>query len=595
MIKEFAFGLSNRCHFQDSSKSGEWEGLDRDTFVSLYDYDEHIVDYVQEKGKIAGYNGLIYMPDEFIFDVDGANPDRAKELLTGLLLLLGDLNIPNKIYFSGTGFHVGISSTAFRWKPDKDLHLKVKKVLTKAGIFNFADPSVTDKTRLIRLINTRNSKSNLYKVEIDNNLLNGDIDSILEYASKPHSSKISIDELECNPVFDVLEADRTHRSSSSTSTQKNTIATIEESVPSQGRQPDPINYPCIQKMLYGTVIGNRHMVALRLAAWLRWLYPEDTVRLIMNDWRVRVDNPEKPFKQSEIDSIVNNCYDGHDGQGYRYGCYDAIMDKYCQNTCRLYKAKKSQNAMNADMMEKEMLDFYSRDLQPINFKTLYDVNFPIYPGEVVILQAPPASMKTMLLQNIMVGLKKPTYFIEMEMSPRQIWSRFVQIEMGWDEKQIAEHYKKLRNGVSDKFKWLTVDYSSLYAHELEKRITTLPTKPELVVIDHMGLFRSKQRDHNMKVEEASQALMELAVKHQIIVFAVSEISKQAMNEGMNIASSRGSFRIAYNANKILSLTPFKDKEGTIKMLQLKSDKNRERETMNVKLMLDNVRIKRYAE
>ena len=243
-----------------------------------------------------------------------------------------------------------------------------------------------------------------------------------------------------------------------------------------------------------------------------------------------------------------------------------------------------------------MIDFYKRDLNPINFSDIYtNCNFPIYPGEVVILQAPPASMKTMLLQNLMVAFKKPTYFIEMEMSPRQIWSRFAMIEKGWTEEQLADHYKQYNNGISQSFNWLTVDYGSLYTHELEKRIATLPVKPEIVVVDHMGLFRSKQRDHNMKVEEASQALMELAVKHQVIVFTVSEISKQAMVEGMNIASSRGSFRVAYNANKILSLKPFKDDKGEIKMLQLVSDKNRERETLNIKLGIDNVRMVPYEE
>ena len=43
----------------------------------------------------------------------------------------------------------------------------------------------------------------------------------------------------------------------------------------------------------------------------------------------------------------------------------------------------------------------------------------------------------------------------------------------------------------------------------------------------------------MKVEEASQAIMELAVKHNVVVFAVSEVSKAAFKEGMDIASSRG--------------------------------------------------------
>jgi replicative DNA helicase len=241
-------------------------------------------------------------------------------------------------------------------------------------------------------------------------------------------------------------------------------------------------------------------------------------------------------------------------------------------------------------MENELIEFYKSDIKPVDIGALYGANFPIYPGEVVILQAPPASMKTMLLQNWMVALKRPTYFIEMEMSARQIWSRFVMIENNWSEKQLAEHYKSLKNGMDQRFKWLTVDYSSPFPFEIEKRIQMLPKKPEIVVVDHLGLLRSKHKDLNMKLEEASQGLMELAVKHKIIVFAVSEINKTAFKEGMDISSSRGSFRIAYNANKLLSLKPYRDQDGSINYLGLKSDKNREREHINIKLMIDNVNI-----
>ena len=55
--------------------------------------------------------------------------------------------------------------------------------------------------------------------------------------------------------------------------------------------------------------------------------------------------------------------------------------------------------MDAKSMEKELVEFLTRDLDPINIGKLYGQDFPIYPGEVVILQAPPKSMKTMLLQN----------------------------------------------------------------------------------------------------------------------------------------------------------------------------------------------------
>ena len=165
------------------------------------------------------------------------------------------------------------------------------------------------------------------------------------------------------------------------------------------------------------------------------------------------------------------------------------------------------------------------------------------------------------------------------------------IENGWTEEELKSHYKQMRNGMEDKFKWLTVDYSSSYANELEKRITMLPRIPELVVVDHMGLFRTKHKDLNMKIEEVSQCLMEVAVKYGIVVFAVSEISKHAFAEGMNIASSRGSFRIAYNANKLISITPYKNQQtGLIEYLTVKSDKNREKEHLDIKLQVNNVRI-----
>ena len=580
MIKEYAMGVANRHHFQDANKVGEWQGLNSDTFMSLYDYDEYVVEFYAKNKSLSGFDGLIYMPDEFLLDVDGKDAYNAKDKTIGLIIVLNDLDIPHRIYFSGTGFHVGIPGTAFRWKPSKDLHLKVKDALTNAGIFEYADPSVTDKSRIIRVLNTKNQKSNLWKVEIPLNTIyldNTEFASELKrLSSRPQ--QVTAYDLECEPVFDVQTRQK--------EIKKEEIYTSKD----LGYKPDPVHYTCIQKMMQGVGKGERHMAALRIASHLRWRFDEDTVNSIMELWRQRV-SVNSEFKPKEMESIVKSCYEGHGGQGNNYGCGDTLKDKYCEQTCKLYKSKKSQNTMDAVSMEQALIDFYASDLEPINLGEPYNINFPVYPGEVVILQAPPASMKTMLLQNWMNYFKRPTYFIEMEMSPRQIWSRFVQIEMGWTEEQLKDHYSQMRNGMEEKFKWLTVDYSAPYPQELEKRIAMLPRKPEIVVVDHLGLFRSKQKDNNMKVEEASQALLELAVRQNVIVFAVSEVSKSAYKEGMDLSSSRGSFRIAYNANKVISLNPFKNKEtGLVEMLDIKSDKNREKEHMSVRLNVNNVRI-----
>ena len=569
MIKEYAFGLANRHHFGDVHDTEKYAGMAQDTFMSLWDYDKHVIDFVKEKETLSGYDGILYMPDEFILDVDGTNPNNAQEKAIGLSILLDDMCVPYRVYFSGTGFHLGIPGEAFRWKPCPDLHLKVKDELKSKGIYDYADSSVSDKTRIIRVVNTLNSKSKLWKVPLKNGELHWTIEKIQEIAQ----NKRTINEwvtLECEPVFDVLE--------------RKTIASDKtfENV-SLGKNPDPVWYPCIQKMMEGTAQGSRHQIALRVGAFLRWRYPEHIVRLVMEDWRQRVDIDTHPFSKKEMDKIVTDCYEGHNGNGYNYGCNDVHMDKHCQSTCRLYKSKASQNTMDAETMEKELVEFLNRNHNPIDIGEPYGQKFPVYPGEVVILQAPPKSMKTMLLQNLITRFKRTTYFMEMEMSPRQMWMRFVMIDNKWSEEELIEYYSKYANGISKDFDWLTVDYSSCYPHEINKRIMMLPQKPEIVVVDHMGLFKSKKTDNNMKVEEVSQALMELAVQNNIIVFAVSEITKSAFNEGMNIASSKGSFRVAYNANKVLSLTPFKDENNLIKSLHLECTANRERENLDVHL------------
>ena len=577
MIREFAFSYSDRHHFFDSSKKTSFENTPKDTFISLYGYDSYAIKFFEGTKSLSGFDGSIYMPKEFLLDVDGGTVENAKAKTIELLKLLKSLEVPYNIYFSGRGFHVGIPDTSFKWEPCQNLHLKVKDELTKKGIYDYADASVTDKTRIIRLNNTLNTKSRLWKICIDedelNNLSGLEIQAL---ASKSRQDKLPKELIAANPAFDVLVRN----------VKKETVMYKTE----VGMNPDPVNHPCISGMLQGTSFGNRHAVALRIAAWLRWRYPEHTVRLIMEDWRKRVSSEDHPFNESEMSRLVTDCYKGHGGSGYRYGCMDKVMDSFCKSTCKIYKAKKTTSLMSAEQMENALVNFYRSDLKPINVGEPYGIDFPIYPGELVVLQAPPKSMKTMLIQNWVNNLKKPTYFLEMEMSARQIWQRFIQIEKGWTEDEIREYYATNMQGISDSFKWLYVDYAPCMALELEKKINMLPIKPEVVVIDHMGLMQSKHRDLNLKMEEIAQCLTEVAIRNNIVVFAICEITKTAMTEGMNIASVRGSFRIAYNASKILSITSRKDLDGKISQLIVNTTANREKEQLNVTLKLDNLKM-----
>ena len=51
MVREFAFGLANRHHFMDSADISKWMNIAKDTFHSLWEYDEDVKKYVKRKGK----------------------------------------------------------------------------------------------------------------------------------------------------------------------------------------------------------------------------------------------------------------------------------------------------------------------------------------------------------------------------------------------------------------------------------------------------------------------------------------------------------------------------------------------------------------
>ena len=79
MIREFAFGLSNRHHFFEANQSIKWQFTAKDTFLSLYEYDEDVKEYFEKEKTLAGYTGKIYLPKEFILDVDGTSIKEARD------------------------------------------------------------------------------------------------------------------------------------------------------------------------------------------------------------------------------------------------------------------------------------------------------------------------------------------------------------------------------------------------------------------------------------------------------------------------------------------------------------------------------------
>ena len=100
MIREFAFGLSNRHHFFPSDDSVKWENVAKDTFLSLYGYDDSVIKFFEEKKTLSGFDGDIYLPKEFILDVDGVEIEEAQNKTIRLVNILEGLKVPTKYLVS---------------------------------------------------------------------------------------------------------------------------------------------------------------------------------------------------------------------------------------------------------------------------------------------------------------------------------------------------------------------------------------------------------------------------------------------------------------------------------------------------------------
>ena len=569
--REVSFGLYNRFNYMDENLVDRYQGSAQDMFVSLWLYDDYCHLYFKRTRTNAGYDGKLYFPERFILDVDGETPEKAQIKTKGLTIILDEAGVPSQPYFSGTGFHVEIPSSIFEWEPCYNLNLRMKKAFTDMGFYEFADISVTDNVRIIRLNNTLNTKSNLYKIPISLKELNSlDITEIQELAKTPrHNFTYPI--LESEHLFDLMEDIVPEYKPFSTKADV-------------GNNPDPAYNPCIQEMFKGVGYGSRHQTALRLGAWMRWRYPEDIVYGVMEQWRTKVDSVEKPFKRKEMDKIIRDCYEGHNGSGYRYGCSDDLMTLHCKRECVLFKAKRRAITHQPTNMKEILINRLKNPVEALNIGRMYGADWPVEPGEFVMMKAPPKAMKTWWFINLANMFKRETYFLEMEMSALQMARRFACLQYKVKPESLDDsHVQMILDNWDKDFSWLTMEYSRPYITELPAMIEALPKRPEIIFVDHLRFLRTKATDPNEAVDEKTGALIKLAIDYDLIIIGIIEQSKAGMQQRGGFGTAKGSSGSEYNASKVLTLIPTRTPGGRISTMNIFTDGDREGGELNITL------------
>jgi hypothetical protein len=352
-------GFRNRIVTVDEVAAAVSEYGANECYASVFRFADDVLLYLSEhrvdgRPSIAGFDGKVWAP--FVpIDIDAQPPatlDDALMLARQAYRLLVERweMAPAAVhpYFSGAkGFHLLLDVRAFgKVSAGGDLHRLFSRVrlallrgLPPAARHLF-DLAIGDKTRLLRLPNTRHAGSGLYKIALAaDELLSASMGEIVELARAPRRlARVTAAGLVPTEVVSAAPAACAVLAQCRRALQRSRGAH-----PYQlGTPPaDPVDALCAARLaLWQRSIapGNRNNVAIRLASAFRLAgYARIRTLELLREWNQRraIGLPER-----EIHGVVTSAY--APPFPYSYGCHDEVIRSVCPfvghwNECEDYR------------------------------------------------------------------------------------------------------------------------------------------------------------------------------------------------------------------------------------------------------------------
>lgn len=302
-----------------------------DVYATIFQYNN------EDQNKSDLY-GPLYIDLDMEFKNNNEYLKLKQDLARIVTYLKLQYGIPVKyinFYFTGKkGFHLIISPVVFGVKPNKDLNTYYKEIakeLNDNTINKIVDIKIYDKKRLLRLTNSINSKTGLYKVPVTyNNIIKFDYEDMIEYAKdikqlnyeKPEAVEKAI--IKINSLIENMET-----------ANKKKAAKI--AIPTNV-DLSKITFPkCIQAIYKdGVGEGSRNNTTIILAsAFFQKGIDLQTGLVMIHKWNLEKNNPS--LSDSEINITVESAYQQVDS-GRRYGCSSIKESGLCiGRECKIYK------------------------------------------------------------------------------------------------------------------------------------------------------------------------------------------------------------------------------------------------------------------
>lgn len=257
-----------------------------------------------------------------------------KDALIAISYIINQLYVPEeyiRIYFSGNkGFHLIVPSNVFGIEKSIDLNDKYKKIaldLKRYTINKTVDTGIYDKKRLLRLPNTINGKTGLYKVRITpKELREFSYKEIVRIASqeREYIEKETSLKRESMVAFKELTKEKPTVKKNNTSCNSTFIN-------------KDFEIPLCIKYVYanGAMEGQRNntLIVLSSALLQKGMELEECIEK-MQDWNIEKNEPT--LSEHEVDATVRSAFRGL-MDGRRYGCTSIKQIGACiGNACKIF-------------------------------------------------------------------------------------------------------------------------------------------------------------------------------------------------------------------------------------------------------------------
>ena len=563
-------------------------------FMSVYDFEEDYKNYAEENNSIAGYNGSVSISKLF-FDIDLGKGDNA---ITDEMCLTKARNLVDELvnkwdlnpfyiqpWFSGRGYHI-ITPDFFGFQSGIDTPTHVKATLTH--YFKDIDPMVYDKTRLLRMGNSKHADSGLFKIPLEiAELMNLKPSEIQELAKEKRiNNKFLSDWSKFSPQFE--DKIKTKLKTQSAKIVKRDKLTNLYS--DANDYPDPTAFvTCCQTMYnQGPVKGNRHHTILVLAAWMRRAgMARNLASRMLVDWAAADINDESDsLTAKEVIRCSNQVFD----KPYFYWCDNKLMSKYCNEKCVYYSQRDDRSSFKANnIISAQFIDWY------MSFNTDNSVDIGTFcgssnawwanPSELVILSGDSGAGKSAFMQNLMVHCGLKTAYYQMEMGEELDRLRFNKMYFKKDDEELKEFFSSMsRDEMIESQKVFDNIYfksASPNIHKIKQEVSLF--EPKLIVIDTMDMIQSRAYNRLDQQREVVVSLKKLAIELNTIVVAIAHKNKSASdtnseyyNNDNNAISGDGS--IFQKADKVLFITTPKGQSSRER--KVISSKNRNEGLLN---------------